>query len=111
MPTFGIAEIKRVILQCKKCNHDTPIHQNSVSEVLMIPSQCANPNCREVWLHPAVGFPIVTYQVSSTWDVQAYCMFLSLLPSIRVAEARAVENATEKIVPFRIRFEFADPST
>ena len=72
----------------------------------MIPQACSNPQCAELWLQPAVGFPIVHWTVANTWDVQAYGMFLSLLPAINAAEARTVETEREKIVPFRIRFEF-----
>jgi len=111
MPTFGLTDIKQVIFQCKRCNHDSPIEIGSTAQAIMIPQRCSNPNCPEVWVHPAVGFPFIHWTVEEMWDVQAYGMFLSLLPAIRVAEARMENTERERIVPFRIRFEFAETAT
>lgn len=99
MPTFGIAEIKKVILQCKtpECNHE---HLCDPGKNILIPIQCAK--CNAQW-----SLPAVSYQV--TRNVEAYSTFLNLIPSIRAKEAMAEESATEKPATFRIRFEFADP--
>jgi hypothetical protein len=85
MTTFGIAEIKRVILKCKvdDCNHEQSFDPD---KDIALPLQCTK--CKAPWSRPGLSHTVRN-------DTDVHANFLYLIPTIR-----------EAVVPFQIRFEF-----
>ena len=100
MLKFGIAQIKNIILQCKNpsCNHEHTFAADSPMTTLV--------SCAECGKHLGF-FPALKYEGTS--NAQVYeVFFLQVLPELIKTEA--IAEPSRSSVPFRILFEFDEPS-